>query len=133
MMTPREQALQKRVSELCEEVRRLNDRIEMIEDALSSELQGWFCPGLTATQKRVVALLVKKRFATKSAIMAFLYSDRADDPPEEKIVDVMICKIRPKLPPGCEIRTVWGEGFELTEASIRILKGLAGGANGQAT
>lgn len=40
-----------------------------------------------------------------------------------KVVEVRISKMRKKLKPyGIEIRTVWGEGYQLTPASARIIK-----------
>jgi DNA-binding response OmpR family regulator len=42
---------------------------------------------------------------------------------DQKVVEVRVCKMRKKLRPhGIEIRTVWGEGYELTNESARIIK-----------
>jgi two-component system cell cycle response regulator CtrA len=50
--------------------------------------------------------------------MAALYSLNPDDPPEVKIVDVFVCKMRKKLKPfGIEIKTNWGESYEIPEES----------------
>lgn len=72
--------------------------------------------GLTQQETRVFGTLVNREVATKDAVMAALYSDRAgaEGEVEPKIVDVFVCKIRKKLKPfGIEIRTVWGQGYAL--------------------
>ena len=46
------------------------------------------------------------------------YGDRIADPPDIKVIDVMVCKTRKKLAlHGIEIRTVWGVGYEIPEES----------------
>jgi hypothetical protein len=55
--------------------------------------------------------------------MAALYSDQADEPPDEKILDVWICKMRKNLKPfGIEVKTHWGESWEIPEASKAIAR-----------
>lgn len=57
--------------------------------------------------------------------MVALYSERADNAPEVKIIDVFICKIRPKLEPfGIRIETQWGQGWFMDAASKDELRGL---------
>lgn len=65
----------------------------------------------------------RPRVATKEEIMEWLYQLSPDDPPEIKIVDVFICKIRKKLKPlGISIGTHWGRGYSLIlEAAPEIL------------
>ena len=49
--------------------------------------------------------------------MAALYWDK-DEPGEEKIIDVLVCKIRKKLKPyGIDIKTHWGRGYYLPPRS----------------
>jgi len=69
---------------------------------------------LTLSQRNLLAVLVKKagKVVTKEALMTLVYGAE-DDAPQEKILDVQICKIRPRLPAGLEIETVWGEGYRL--------------------
>jgi two-component system, cell cycle response regulator CtrA len=53
--------------------------------------------------------------------MTALFSDRIDEPPDVKIIDVWICKMRRKLQPfGIEIKTCWGVGYEMPESSKAI-------------
>jgi two-component system cell cycle response regulator CtrA len=53
---------------------------------------------------------------TKEMFLNHLYGGM--DEPELKIIDVFICKLRKKLPPGT-IKTVWGRGYLLGEQSVR--------------
>lgn len=102
----------------------LRERIAVLEQALygAGEL---FFPlewRLTAHEARLLGVLVRHRLATKSAIMTALYSERADDAPAEKIVDVFICKLRAKIEPlGMKISTAWGQGWALDDASRAML------------
>ena len=61
----------------------------------------------------------------KETFTTALFSDRIDDPPEIKIIDVCICKVRKTLQPfGIEIKTCWGAGYELPEASKATVREL---------
>ena len=63
-------------------------------------------------------ILMKNRAPRTETFMTALFSEDADDPPEEKILDVWICKMRKKLKPhGIEIKTHWGECWEIPESS----------------
>jgi two-component system, cell cycle response regulator CtrA len=98
-----------------EQLDQLRERVRQLEEAL--------CPPsvvipvewrLTGSEARVFAHLTTKDLVTKDSLMAAMYSDRADEEPEKKIVDVFICKLRKKLKPfGIEIDTVWGQGYSL--------------------
>jgi hypothetical protein len=55
-------------------------------------------------------ILLNNRTARTEIFMAALFSTDANDPSEEKILNVWICKMRKKLKPyGVEIKTHWGE------------------------
>lgn len=70
---------------------------------------------LTGSEARVFGILMKREIATKETVMAGLYSDRADDNVEIKIVDVFICKLRKKLQSfALPVETVRGQGYRLT-------------------
>lgn len=71
--------------------------------------------GLSKTETSFLSVLAKKagRIVTKEALMTLLYADKVDDAPDEKVIDVWVCKIRPKLPPGLTIDTVHGQGYRL--------------------
>ena len=86
--------------------------------------------GLTTQEAAIFGVLLSNRAPRKSTFMAALYSDGAyDDEAEEKIIDVWICKIRKKLKPfGIEIKTNWGESYEIPEASKVIVRELMNAA-----
>lgn len=104
--------------ELKEQVRQLND------------LLGYMRPGptfvhLTNTECRLFGALMQREVLTKEACLHALYYDRGGDEPEQKIVDVFVCKLRKKLTPhGVVIGTIWGRGYflsEETKARVRQL------------
>lgn len=103
----------------------LRERIAFLEAILVDCARPPMEWGLTQQETRVFGTLVNRELATKDAVMAALYSDRAgaEGEVEPKIVDVFVCKIRKKLKPfGVEIRTVWGQGYTLdaeTRAAYR--------------
>jgi len=104
----------------------LRERLAFLEAILMECTRPAIEWGLTAQETRVFGVLVNREVATKDAIMAGLYSDKAgsEGEVEPKIVDVFVCKIRKKLKPfGVEIRTVWGQGYTLdpdTRATYRV-------------
>lgn len=54
------------------------------------------------------------RMLTKAALMDRLYQLQTDDPPEIKIIDVFVCKLRKKVEPlGARIETYWGKGYAM--------------------
>jgi two-component system cell cycle response regulator CtrA len=83
---------------------------------------------LTTQEAVIFGVLMSNRAPRKSTFMAALYSDGAyDDEAEEKIIDVFVCKIRKKLKPfGIEIKTNWGESYEIPEASKARARELMG-------
>jgi DNA-binding response OmpR family regulator len=73
---------------------------------------------LTRSEAIMFGVLMNNRAPRTDTFMNALSSEDADDPPEEKILDVWICKMRKKLKPhGIEIKTHWGECWEIPEAS----------------
>lgn len=111
-----------------QEIEQLRERVRQLEDILAP-------PGtpiplewrLTGKEARVFAHLTTRDVATKESIMLALYSDRADEGPEMKIVDVFICKMRKKIEPfGVTINTVWGTGYSLANrADFHALRAAA--------
>ncbi len=83
---------------------------------------------LTRSEKALLTILVDRadKLVTKETLALLLYQDRPDDPPNEKIVDVYICKIRPKLAgTGVSIVTEWGQGYRLEGDAAVLLRGRA--------
>jgi DNA-binding response OmpR family regulator len=95
----------------------LRDRVAQLEDAMGL---GFMPPpewGLTRSERLLLGVLMAREIATKNAVMAGLYGMDVRDPPFEKIVDVLISKLRKKLVPhGITIETRWGEGHFLSPA-----------------
>lgn len=98
-----------------EEIEMLRERVRQLEqvlvpDSITVPVE-W---RLTSSEARLFAFLTTRDVASKSAIMQALYSDRADEDPEIKIIDVFVCKLRRKVKPfGVKIETVWGRGYSL--------------------
>lgn len=71
--------------------------------------------GFTATESQFLILFFGDSVVTKEKAMSSLYSVRsADEIPEPKILDVMVCKIRAKLRKlgwDASIKTIWGVGY----------------------
>ena len=93
-------------------------RIVELEHVLA-EIVGQDIPGpvvdLTERQRRLVSALLayRGRVITRAGLLAAIYYDRPDpDWPGEKIIDVLVCKIRRRLDPNIlTIRTVIGRGY----------------------
>jgi DNA-binding response OmpR family regulator len=78
---------------------------------------------LTPMEMEFFSFLCKRhgRVVSRGSAMQYLYQLR-DDEPSEKIIDVMLCKVRRKLQPlGVVIRTSWGYGWALEcDGKVRI-------------
>ncbi len=81
---------------------------------------------LTLKEARLLTALADGRPHSKRAIYEFVYHDEFDDPPEMKIIDVFICKIRKKIFPfGMVIETIHSAGYRLNDAELmkRVMAG----------
>lgn len=90
-----------------------------------------FAFGLTASEAKIMSLLVSRDFASRAQMMTAVMADRhadADGQPEMKIIDVYVCKIRKKVAPfGIEITSLWGRGYRLSpEMKAKVAVYLAG-------
>lgn len=84
--------------------------------------------GLTTKEAVVVAELLRHGRASKQRLYHALYGDLPDpdQAPEPKIIDVFVCKARPKLAArGISIGTQWGWGYFLEPADQVRLRALA--------
>jgi DNA-binding winged helix-turn-helix (wHTH) protein len=81
---------------------------------------------LTATETGVLDVLVANagRLVSKENIHQLVWG-MADEMPDIKIVDVIICKIRPKLPISVSLKTIHGQGYKLTGSTADLLEGVA--------
>lgn len=56
---------------------------------------------------------------SKDTLLTRLYDDKIDDPPDMKIIDVFIFKVRQKLEgSGYRIDTIWGAGYSMTHEVV---------------
>lgn len=73
---------------------------------------------LTVHEARLVSALYGRTECSKDQLMAAIYRDDGRDEPQEKIVDVFVCKARAKMRPfGANILTRWGFGYSLDAVS----------------
>ncbi len=80
---------------------------------------------LTMTERQIVLLLMTRALVTRDGIMAATAPDVGDDDRADKICDVFIAKLRPKLAAlGFEIDTQRGEGWSMKKAQRTSLKRL---------
>lgn len=76
-------------------------------------------------QFKLAKLLVDSfpRTVTKEQIYDNVLVDHAGEGPELKVIDVMICKIRPDMAAlGLVIETVWGKGYRLLESDPEMAR-----------
>lgn len=90
----------------------LRERVRELEDVLGMSIEVPIEWGLTASEARLIGMLLKREIVTKAGAHACLYEARLEGAVDPKIIDVFICKARKKLKAfGIEIRTVWGKGY----------------------
>lgn len=108
-------ALRAERDELAEQVRQLQD---IIND------RSWVPVDwrLTASEATVLNVLALRRIATKDAIHCALYGTDPEGGANEKIVDVLVHKLRKKLAAyGIDVHTEWGVGYRLDDAARMIV------------
>lgn len=87
----------------------LRGRVRQLEEAIGVAAEPPLVFGLTKNELIMFGVMMNNRSPRKETFMTALFSDRIDDAPEIKIVDVWICKMRKKLQRyGVEIKTCWG-------------------------
>lgn len=108
-----------------------NDYLRETICQLTAPAPGWIdtlrnCGAkITRTEAKVLAYIVNAHpaIATPDKIVTAVYWDKPDvDWPDEKIIDVFVCKLRKKLKQSGSIyslNTVWGVGY-----TVEIAKGL---------
>jgi len=111
-----------RARELQKQVDDLEFRVESLEAAINDQGSVYFA-SLTSTEEKVAQLLRMRspNVVSKQAVLDLLYAFRSDgEQPEIKIVDVFVCKIRPKLAPlSILIETAWGRGYFMSSDAAR--------------
>ncbi|MCB1473819.1 MAG: helix-turn-helix domain-containing protein [Rhodobiaceae bacterium] len=92
----------------------LEARVMELEAGLVAEFEGMLriAYGLTPTQARFLGALSQRDVLTRQMAMALLYGGEAD-PPNDKILDVLLCKIRRAIEPDFRIDVLWGTGWQM--------------------
>jgi hypothetical protein len=76
--------------------------------------------GATPNEARLLHVLLPGRLVSRAAIHLALYGNDPDGGPDDKIIDVMIAKLRPKLGDhDIDIHTVRGMGYQMTPEMVR--------------
>ncbi len=96
---------------------------------------------LTPLEANFLALLLRRDEVDKDTLHGVVEQQREQrqhrpdkpEPTDKKIVDVIICKLRKKLPTGVEIVTLWGRGYYIDEAGRRRAKEIINGQESPAT
>lgn len=110
-------------SELDEAESQLNDMRETYLNAAKL----WTAFDHSPAQTLIFALLMSRPFATKGMIHAVIDGRRLDRRQDytdidRKLIEVFVCRMRQRLRPyGIEIKTVWGQGYQITgEMKVRV-------------
>ena len=102
------------------EMEELRERNRQLEKALTGLEETGLAMrlGLTPSEFAIYRVLKTHRIASREALMLALYSDRADDPPDPRTIDVLVCKLRRKLlPHDLSIVSQWGTGWRLLSSN----------------
>lgn len=101
------------------EARKQDDTLNLDDTVLGDLCMQAF--RLTGTEARAIVPILKRTSVTKENVHTAINAIRAPGDKEcsLKMVDVIVCKIRKKLPEGIEINTVWGRGYSM-KAETRV-------------
>lgn len=115
-----------RIAALEERVIELEGQVEKLTSAILGQApMAFMALGLTPHETGILgALMARPETRTKSQLMDALYGLRmTDEEPDQKIIDVFVCRLRRKLKPfGIKIETAWGQGYRLSaEDRQRVL------------
>lgn len=81
---------------------------------------------LTSKEADILVLLSDGRAHSKDGILSVVYSNRIDDLPDAKIVDVWVCKIRQKLAgTAIVVETAYGLGHSVPDTAL-LKRAMAG-------
>lgn len=91
------------------------ERIRQLEDEAGMAFQSHPYHGFTEMEDCMLgAIAAAPHIATRERIYTLLYGMH-EDPPNQKILDVYLSKLRKKLTPyEIKIETVWGRGYYMS-------------------
>jgi two-component system cell cycle response regulator CtrA len=117
-------SLQERIVVIEEENDLLREELITIKGIHRTDIRGKVVYNLTMSEAKILNAFMGRREVTKHQLMAAIYSN--DDPPQPKIVDVFVCKLRKKLARrGIVIHTIWGSGYMIDATNkVKIQKDL---------
>ena len=111
----------------------LRERIEILEEEnrqLRAEIrfagplpEGW---SLSPSEQELMRALMVRPFLSREAAVSAVYGDRDEPENPHECIGVFMSRLRQKLRPrGIEIKTRWGFGFFLPEATRAALRSTA--------
>lgn len=110
--------------ELAERLRQIEEERDSTFGKIPDRIGDHRLPKL---ERSMLAVLIARDVATKEALLHASAVDGGDDDRDPKIVDVIICKLRPKLAAiGIEIKTHWGDGYSIPRQQRKALKKMFG-------
>lgn len=90
------------------------ERIRQLEELLGCDFSVDPSYGLSRSEEQLLGMLYSRSHTVTKGQAYDLLFGMHRNPPEMKILDVFMCKIRKKLEPiGLHVTTVWGRGWYL--------------------
>lgn len=110
------------VESLRRENEQLRDRLSVLEDALGTTMRAPSVLRLTRMQERIFCVLYRRGFCERDTILAAMYGADMYER-DSKSLEVILVFLRRKLAPHqIEIRSSYGRGYEMPEASQKIAR-----------
>ena len=95
-----------------------NEKIQQLETEINTRASFPVLLGLTPTQEKILAIMLKREYISREAIDRLLCKGNCRSLPK-----VHICHLRDKLSPyGIEIESLWGRGYALTPKAKEKLR-----------
>jgi DNA-binding winged helix-turn-helix (wHTH) protein len=109
------------VARLRETIAERDEEIRQLKAMLGQEILFPVEWKLTKTEGRLLGLILSKSpfLASREVIAHVVWNG---DCPNDKNIQVQICKIRKKIPPGVVIVSRWGEGYSMPIESADRLR-----------
>lgn len=109
---------------MIEDMGTLRERLRQLEEALGQRLKFNGAIHFTPREEQVLGVLIARPVAFKEAIYTTVFGMELN-PPDPKILDVFICKIRRKFREHArsigaspiDIESMWGRGYRLDDAN----------------
>lgn len=108
----------------------LRERVRQLEDALGATGDEAVIIAekfdLSTTLATLLQMMIKRPIMLREGALLALYGHYTErDMPDQKIIDVFMCKLRKKLAPhGITIETDWGRGYHLSDETKQIITDL---------